>query len=487
MTSIPVPRGRRGGLLCALLLLLITAAAPATAAAASSTDWPQYLHGPQHSSTSLATAITPATAPALKQLWHWKPGTVSGLPAPRLDGSPTVVGSRVYIGATSGVFYALDATRGTIVWKRTLDVQPSGTCAAARGITATAAVVNDPVSGAQVVYAAGARYLYALNATSGAQIWKTRIGPADPSGQSGHYNWSSPTVVAGHVYMGLASRCDTPLIRGGVVELDQHTGKVLHTWYTVPSGSIGGSVWSSVAVSSDGADVWVSTGNECDPTVNTCPAGNQIGDSLSIVHLSGSLARLEGWQAPGTAGSGQDSDFGSLPTLFGAGSPPADVGSCNKNGIYYALGSKPLSAAPIWSDTIGAPANSLSSCLASAVWNGPAGTLFIAGDQTTVGGSSYGGSIRRVDPATGAFLWQLGLPCSVMGTPSSDSAGVLAVATYNACTPSTSKPAAYLVDASSGAILKTLSIAGGRTFAQPVFAGSSLYVATEASGLYAFG
>jgi hypothetical protein len=80
-----------------------------------------------------------------------------------------------------------------------------------------------------------------------------------------------------------------------VVELDQHTGTVLHTWYTVPSGSIGGGVWSSIAASATGSDLWASTGNECDPTIYTCPPGNKVGHSLSIVHLSASLKLLQAW------------------------------------------------------------------------------------------------------------------------------------------------------------------------------------------------
>ena len=88
------------------------------------------------------------------------------------------------------------------------------------------------------------------------------------------YNWSSPTVVGGHIYIGLSSQCDDPLIRGGVVELDQHTGKVLQTWYSVPAGSIGASVWSSVAATADGTRVWATTGNDCGPTLDACPQGH---------------------------------------------------------------------------------------------------------------------------------------------------------------------------------------------------------------------
>jgi polyvinyl alcohol dehydrogenase (cytochrome) len=461
------------------------AARPASRASASgpALDWRQYLHGPQHSSVSLAAAFTPANAASASQVWHWQPPVVTGQPPPRLEASPTVAAGRVYIGAESGGFYALSEATGAVIWRRQLDTEPKDTCGA-RGIAATAAVLPDPVTGTRTVYVSGARYLYALNAATGAVVWKTEIGPASLAAPNAYYNWSSPTVAGGHIYTGLASACDNPLIRGRLVELDQHTGQVLHTWHTVPKGSVGGSIWSSAAATPNSSDVWVSTGNECDPLINTCPSGNQVGHSLSIVHLSSSLTLLQAWQAPGTAGQGHDWDFGSSPTLFGTGTQPADVGACNKNGNYYALAASPLGSTPLWTDAIGAPAHGDTSCLASAVWNGQAGALYIGGDPTTISGTSDGGSVRQVNPATGAYIWQTGLPCAVMGTPSLDSAGVLAAGTYNCTSPNT--PGAYLINAATGAILKTLPIGPSRVFSQPIFAQGTLFVATETQGLYNF-
>ncbi|HEX9359725.1 MAG TPA: PQQ-binding-like beta-propeller repeat protein [Streptosporangiaceae bacterium] len=456
---------------------------PAASATGTGLDWPQYLHGPQHSSVSPATAFTPSNAPSAGQAWHWQPQAITGKPAPRLDASPTVAAGRVYIGAESGGFYALSEATGGVAWSRQLDTEPHVTCPA-RGITSTAAVKSDPVTGASTVYVSGARYTYALNAATGAMMWKTEIGPPSLANPDAYYNWSSPTVAGGHIYVGLSSSCDVPLIRGGLVELDQHTGQVLHTWHTVPTGSLGGSIWSSAAATSGGSDVWVSTGNECDPTINTCPSGNQIGHSLSIVHLSASLTLLQAWPAPGTAGRGHDWDFGSSPTLFGSGAPPPDVGACNKNGRYYALAANPLGSTPLWTDVIGLAAHADNSCLASSVWNGPTGALYIGGDPTTIGATSYGGSVRQVNPATGSYIWQTGLPCSVMGTPSLDSAGVLAAGTYLCPTGSTA--GAYLINAATGAVLKTLPVGSGRVFSQPVFAQGTLFVATEAQGLYNF-
>jgi outer membrane protein assembly factor BamB len=466
--------------LAVVLPLAQAGAAGATRQAASNLDWPQFLHDPQHSSVSPAAAFTPSNAASAHKVWHWQPPTITGKAAPVLDASPTVVAGRVYIGAQSGGFYALDESTGTVAWSRQLDTRPAVICVP-RGITSTATVLPDPVTGTRTVYVSGARYLYALNAATGATAWKTEIGPPDTSVPDAYYNWSSPTVVAGHIYVGLASGCDKPLIRGGVVELDQHTGQVLHTWHSVPAGSIGGSVWSTVAASASGSNLWVSTGNECDQTINTCPSGNQIGHSLSIVHLSGSLKLLQAWQAPGTAGHGHDWDFGSSPTLFTSTSTFA-VGACNKNGRFYALAGNPLGSKPLWTAEIAAPDGTSGECIASAVWNKAGGALYAGGGHTTIRGTSYGGSIDKINPATGAYVWQRGLPCRVIGTPTLDSAGVLAVGTFWCAAPNT--PGAYLINAATGAVLTTLPVGSSRVFGQPVFAQGTLFVATETNGLY---
>lgn len=115
---------------------------------------------------------------------------------------------------------------------------------------------------------------------------------------------------------------------------------------------------------------------------------------------------------------------------------------------------------------------------------GQAGTLYLSGNATTIGGTSYGGSIRRVSPATGGYLWQTGLPCAVMGTPVLDGAGVLAAGTYFC--PRSAVPGAYLINAATGALLAALPTGSSRVFGQPVFAQGTLFVPTETNGLYDF-
>src|SRR5437868_4293766 len=116
----------------------VATAAPAAGGRGPALDWPQYLHGPQHSSVSLATAFTPSNAARATKAWHWQPPVIPGKPAPLLDASPTVAAGRVYMGAQSGGFYALDETTGAVAWSRQLDTEPQGTCSA-QGISSTAA------------------------------------------------------------------------------------------------------------------------------------------------------------------------------------------------------------------------------------------------------------------------------------------------------------------------------------------------------------
>ena len=63
------------GLAGLVLAASAAVARPARAAAAAGPglDWRQYLHGPQHSSVSLATAFTPSNAASASQVWHWQP------------------------------------------------------------------------------------------------------------------------------------------------------------------------------------------------------------------------------------------------------------------------------------------------------------------------------------------------------------------------------------------------------------------------------
>ncbi len=469
-------------LVAAAFLTAMTLSSPA-ALGRTYVNWPAYLDGVTHDSyNSATTAITQSNASTLAKAWHFMPGAppVASLGA----ASPTVYDGVIYIGGNNGTFYALKEATGKTVWTAFLGyLNPTGTCGT-RGITSTATVATDPMTGVLTVYVSGGNgYLYALNAGTGTVIWQSVIHK-EVGDVTNYYDWSSPTVVNDRIYVGLAGSCTTH-VRGGVLEFNQTTGARLATYYTVPSGEVGGSVWSSAAVASNG-NVFVGTGNDLPPT-----PGN-AGTSEAIVDLSGkTLAQLVVWQLPLADQPSDAADFGASVSLFSATLPGANkatalVGDRNKNGVYYLLKQDDLAAGPVWSTRIAAVNtgdNGMSAaCLSSTVVKGD--NLYVAGTATTINDTSYAGSITDLNAATGAVIWATGLPAPVLTTASLDGSGVLAVGTFGegASQPNTE----YLLNPSTGAILAKIGDGDSPQFAQPVFADGYLFIATQTAGLYAY-
>ena len=458
--------------------VLLAAALPASAQPArarpttqvTSADWSAYLNGPAHSSFSPGQrAISPSTTSSLVQKWHFTASapTKKGQPGPGFFASPTVADGAVFIGSDNGWFYKLSEATGAVLAKIFLGYQPKLTCAG-MGVVDTATVAPDPVTHEDTVYVGGPDgYLYALKESDLVVKWKSVI--AIPSAkESDYFEWSSPTVTRGRIYIGAASNCDVPLIHGGVYGYDQATGKRFAQFFTVPKGVIGGSVWSSVAAG-PGGDLYATTGNGVS-------VHQKRYYTEAIIKLSPTLHELGFFQVP-LAQAVEDSDFGGSPTIFGN-----DVGACNKNGTYYVLNRNTMALA--WEDQIGGPAsgNPRGQCSAAAAYDGR--DLFLGAPATTVGGTAYDGSLQERDPRTGQLLWETGLLNGVLGSPSLDGAGILAAGTFGSESAST-PDAFYLVNAATGAIVRTL-IPGSLDFSQPVFADGWLFTA-NGSGLYAWG
>jgi PQQ-like domain len=439
----------------ATMALGVGTAAPASAsvAAASDTEWLGYLGGPLHTSYDPAeTAITPANAPSLMQEW----AVTVGAP---FTASPTVTDAAVYIGGANGIFYKLSEQTGAVLGMVSLGAEPALTCASAEGITSTATVGTNPRTHRQTVYVAGGNgYLYALRASNLSVEWRALIGRPSRT-VNDYYDWSSPTVSRGKIYIGIASDCDKPLVRGGVLEFRQTTGKKLGEYFTVPKGAqnAGGSVWSSLGVAPSG-DVYATTGNG--------PAATpQLQSSEAILKLSPSLKLLGTFHVPQRQVT-SDGDFGSSPVFFGS-----YVGACNKNGVFYALRQSNMKLA--WSKRLASSDGGDGQCLAAPASNGQ--DLFMAAGNTTIGGTAYAGSVQERAPGNGDLVWKTGLPAGVLGSPALDGGGLLTAGAYGAAP----NGGVYLIDAATGVIVRELTT--GKTFAQSVFANNSLYTATSSA------
>ncbi len=422
------------------------------------TDWPSYLNGPAHTSYSPGQkAITTANAPSLVSKWHFDAGI-------QYYGSPTVANGSVYIGSNTGWFYQLNERTGAVEHKRYIGYQATTTCSPALGVVSTAAYGTDPATRRPSVYIAGPDgYLFALRASNLALEWKATV--ALPSSTVNNYfNYASPTVAGGRIYIGISSNCNTPDIHGGELAFSQATGRKLAVLYTLPKGELGGSVWSSAAVA-PGGDVYVSTANGTN-------SNELAGLSESILKLSPRTLKVLGkFQIPASQAV-DDSDFGASPVIIGR----QYVGACNKNGIFYLLNQSSMKVR--WEDQVGVPWSGYLECIAAAAYNGH--DLFLGTPSFTIGGVQYEGAVQERNASTGDLVWATGLPNGVIGSPSLDGAGVLAVGTFD----STATPnETYLLNAHTGAILNTL--VEGYDFAQSTFANGWLFTAND-NGMYAW-
>ena len=447
---------------------LVLAAAPA-GAVSNASDWSAYLHGPSHSSYAAGQkAITPTTTVSPK--WHFGDSFLT---------SPVVADGAVFIGSFLGHLYKFNAATGAVENNILMGFVKTTHCGDL-GFASNVTVANDPSRHEDVVYvAAPDGFLHAFSEATMTELWKSRIIPKPGNA---YFQWSSPTVRNGKIYVGISSNCDIPLVRGGVAGFKQSTGARFGTFYTVPKGHIGGSVWSTPAVDS-GGDVYISTGN------GTTRVNKFLTDS--IVKLSPALKKLGSWTIPLGPTIGGDDDFGASPTLFSArikAKKTPMVGACNKNGVYYALNARTMKL--VWKTRIGATASEATqaSCLAAAAYDGK--HLFMGGLGTTIGGKQFQGNVVELNPATGKVVWRRGLPDAVIGSPALDGAGVLAVGTFALGHATCTTCAAYLLAASNGHILQKLTSGTGTDAGQVTFAEGRVFVPISfgnAQGVYAFG
>jgi len=459
-----------------IIIVALTTAFAATIATSAAQDWPGYLFDNGHSShNALATAITTSNASTLVEDWSFIDPlpTIQGQPGAGFYSSPTIANGVVYIGSNTGNFYALNEATGAVLWQQLLGFTTPTTCGSGHGVTSTATLATDPVSGTLTVYVGGGDgYMYALDAATGNIVFREFVTDVGTTQNLG-FIWGSPTIISGRIYLGWASQCDNPLVRSGIKSFDQHTGTLLRTFWTLPNGSTGAGVWSTAAT--DGRSLWITTGN-----------GDPGGSSYAIVKLNANNLRFQTqWVAPVS----DDLDWGSSPTLFTVRINNVRtqlVGANNKNGIFYALDANHLENGPVWSFQVGTTEDfSIGADLAAPIWDSTSRRLFVAGNQTTINAQTFAGSVRAFNPVDGSIIWETGLTGGpIMGSPTLNGAGVLAAGTYN--TANVTLNAVYLLNAANGTILTTIPETNNIVFAQPVFADTHLFIA-NAGGLVSQG
>ncbi len=396
--------------------------------------WTTYLSDHSHTGANTTQQLlNPGTAPLAHLLWELKtPGIVTA--------EPIVGNGLIYFGSWDGYERAVDPS-GHVVWATYLGVtiQNAVGCLGGNvGIVNIGSLIT--VGASSVLYIGGGDAAqYALNATTGAVIWRTSLGV--PPNQ---FLWASPVYFNGSVYEGVGSFQECPAVQGQLVQMDAATGAIQHVFKTVPDGCTGAPVLSTIAVDEAEGVIYDTTGNSPD---TTCAGSLPIG----ILKLRASdLTLLDYWLVPPAEYVVSDPDFGASPMLFNTtinGVAVAMVGVLDKNGTYYAFDRHAIGAGPVWRASIGVAGNcpvcGTGAPISPSAYDGK--TIYVGSNTTTINGVTCNGSVRALNPVNGAFLWQKCLSYPVLGAIST-SQGVLTAG---------AGPDLYIMSAVDGSTLAT--------------------------------
>src|SRR5712692_1159866 len=436
---------------------------------AASTNWTMFQGNLGHSGFNGAeTILNATTAPQMKVLWTRH--AAGGISSQVVEAN-----GLLYWGSWDGFEHASNPTTGADVWATNVGTTTPGggkCCPPSAGSSGAAAVTSVPINGTttSVAFVSGGNAaLYALNASTGAILWSTRLGTS-PS----HMLWAGPVVYQGSAYVGVASYCDCPLVQGQLVQVNASTGAVQHTFNVVPNGCVGGGIWDTPSIDQATNILYVSTG-----THSSCSQAGNLSMGLLALHTT-DLSLVGSWLLPLAQGPG-DSDFGSTPTLFPAtigGTVHQMVGLVNKNGVYYALDRANVSAGPLWHFQVsfgfaGGGGNNFS----SSGWDGS--RLYVAGGGTTINGTRCSGSLRALNPATGTPIWEACLGAdvnsSIMAVP-----GLVVLGAGSQI---------VAVDAATGKQVFTFHDISARSHfvGSATIVNGNLYLGNEDGNLYAFG
>jgi hypothetical protein len=135
----------------------------------------------------------------------------------------------------------------------------------------------------------------------------------------------------------------------------------------------------------------------------------------------------------------------------------------------------------VWSRKVGTQSDDgTTACLAGGIWDGT--QLFVAANRTTIDGVHVPGSVRKLDPATGAERWEVAVSSNPLGSGTINGNRLLAYGGTDWSHTGANGP--FIIDVHYRKVLRVLPEAGNfPEFAQPIWANNHLFI-TKTDALY---
>jgi polyvinyl alcohol dehydrogenase (cytochrome) len=344
------------------------------------------------------------------------------------NAQPSVVGGRVFVGGGDRKLYALDAKTGCTHWAFVTDavVRTAPSVGPRRGGPGFAVYFGDTRA-----------HAYALDAASGALLWKVKVDPHRAARITG-----APALHDGVLYVpvssieeAFANRADYECctFRGSVVALDAETGAELWKTYTIPDepqptkpnrvgvqrfGPAGAAIFSAPTIDAARGALYVATGNAyAEPAASGSDAvialDLRTGRKLWERQLTAGDAFVVGCFS-GTPNCpdnpGPDYDFAQSPILKTLADGRRVLVIGQKSGVVHALDSD-RHGEILWQVRVGN-----GSALGGSEWGSAAddANIYVAiSDVRFLGANPFrldpdaGGGLHAIDLATGQVKWSV--------------------------------------------------------------------------------
>jgi outer membrane protein assembly factor BamB len=446
----------------------------------SGSDWLQVDHDPAKTGfASGETAIGPAQARNLGPAWSTiLDGKITAQP---LYASGVTVGGATHdivVAATSGAsIYALDAGTGAVLWRRNFGTPPFN-CAIPGGYGFVAPPAIDK-SRNRIYTVSEDGQLRTLAIATGADA-ATAVPIITNAGTN--RVWGGPSLIGSStLYVATASDgCDTPPWRGRILKVDVSGTTPVSTkeWDVVtsiaaPSG--GGGIWGYGGVSVDTATGRVYTATGADSVEAYTDYADRLVALTANLDVLGSIEPFHPTSYP-CAGEPCDVDFGATPVVFQPTGCPTMVSAGNKNGVLYVARTTTLAASGPVEQAIqlNPPNDWLGSGGVGGVpaWDPTDQMLFVSDVGSGIGTTAGGVVGLKVNlDCTLSVAWSKPLG----GGTNPDSTPTVANGVVYVGEGNTGRLLAY--DAKTGEQL-WVSAGGGAAFAAPTVANGTVYQGT---------
>lgn len=304
--------------------------------------------------------LTAALVPKLKLKWAFAfPNTFTA------NGSPTIVGGRIFVPSANRSVYSLDAQSGCQYWS----FETEAPVRAAVSVSGKSAFLADQRAN-----------VYAIDAATGMLSWKVHV-----DGHPRAKIVGGPVYYGGRLFVPVTSGEEGPAMnpayecctgRGSLVALDAATGRQVWKTYTVAEephitgknkagkplwGPSGASIWSAPTIDPERQAIYVGTGdNFSDPPTGTSDAvmafDMNSGSVLWIRQLTAGDAYNMACSMPNRdacpASNGPDFDIGASPILVKLASGKRVLLVSQKSGVARAL-DPDRSGEILWENRVG--------------------------------------------------------------------------------------------------------------------------------------